>query len=116
MQAFTFELDTPLQPRSERPQSLVVLQVLTHVFPIPDTLSQIDPSGQPSVEPGVVHDVVQYPPGIAVLHVSGSSQSLAAVHVLPVFGDPPQLAVSKTSRIEMIRIQQAYRVASLRTP
>jgi hypothetical protein len=59
LQAFTFVPDTPLQSRSLRPQSSLVLQTFTQVLPAPDTLSQIDPSGHPSVEPDVVHDFVQ---------------------------------------------------------
>jgi hypothetical protein len=59
LHAFTFELDTPLQPRSMRPESSVTLQIFTQVLPAPDTMSQIDSSGHPSVEPGVVHALVQ---------------------------------------------------------
>lgn len=49
---------TPLQSRSER-QSVLVLQIFTHVRAVPVMASQIDSSGQPSVAPDVVHAFVQ---------------------------------------------------------
>jgi hypothetical protein len=35
------------------------LQILTQDIAVPMIASQIDPSGQPSVDPGVVHAFVQ---------------------------------------------------------
>jgi hypothetical protein len=35
------------------------LQILTHAIALPMIASQIEPSGQPSVEPGIVQAFVQ---------------------------------------------------------
>lgn len=60
---------TPLQSWSDR-QSAPVLQILTHVIAAPAIASHTESSGHSVVDPEVVHDLVQYPPGTLVLHIN----------------------------------------------
>ena len=50
---------TPLQDWSDRHSPPPSLQIFTHDIAVPMIASQIDPSGQPSVDPGVMHACVQ---------------------------------------------------------
>ena len=104
LHALMLEPLTPLQSRSER-QSVDVLQIFTHVTPVPETESQTDSSGHWSVDPDVVQAAVQYPPGTAVLHCRSSSHPLDAVHVPPTFGGSlPQLAPAKSNKTRPIMV------------
>ncbi|HWU91275.1 MAG TPA: hypothetical protein VN253_28605 [Kofleriaceae bacterium] len=91
-----FELLTPLQSKSLR-QSDEPLQILTQLVTAPVMASQTESSGHSDVEPGVVHDVVQYPPGMLVLQVRSSSHPPLAVHVPPTFGGSLHAKTARTS-------------------